>query len=102
MPHQQFSSCVTTCYECAQACNHCAASCLQEQEVKAMAKCIALDIDCDGNLRTCRFCDGTSQRNVEASLFCLCSGMPNVRRRMCQTSDAALSRLRTSLHAMCR
>lgn len=46
MPHQNFSSCIAACYECATACNHCAASCLQEQDVKAMARCIALDIDC--------------------------------------------------------
>ena len=46
MPHQKFASCIQACYETAEACNHCAASCLQEQDVKMMARCIALDIDC--------------------------------------------------------
>ena len=46
MPHQKYNSCIDACYACATACNHCAASCLQEQDVKAMARCIALDIDC--------------------------------------------------------
>jgi hypothetical protein len=46
MPHERFESCIDACNECATACNHCAASCLAEDDVKAMAKCIALDIDC--------------------------------------------------------
>jgi hypothetical protein len=46
MPHQRFESCIKACYECGEACNHCAASCLQEQDVKMMARCIALDMDC--------------------------------------------------------
>lgn len=46
MPHQSFASCIQACYACATECNHCAASCLQEQDVKMMARCIALDIDC--------------------------------------------------------
>ena len=28
------------------ACNHCAASCLREEDVKMMARCIQLDIEC--------------------------------------------------------
>ena len=47
MPHDKFNSCIQACYACATACNHCAASCLREQDVKAMARCIALDIDCE-------------------------------------------------------
>jgi len=31
---------------CAQACDHCAAACLREEDPKAMARCIALDMDC--------------------------------------------------------
>lgn len=46
MPHKKFSSCIQACYACAEACNHCAVECLQEQDVKMMARCIALDIDC--------------------------------------------------------
>lgn len=32
--------------ECANECSHCAVACLDEQDVKAMARCIKLDIDC--------------------------------------------------------
>lgn len=46
MPHDQMKSCIDACNECAVACDHCAASCLQEPDVKAMARCIALDVDC--------------------------------------------------------
>jgi hypothetical protein len=46
MMSQQFKSCIDACYECAAACDHCAAACLQEQDVKMMARCIALDMDC--------------------------------------------------------
>ena len=46
MPHEQFKSCIDACNACAEACDHCAASCLKESDVKAMARCIALDVDC--------------------------------------------------------
>lgn len=32
--------------DCAAACNRCATACLEEQEVKMLANCIRLDIDC--------------------------------------------------------
>ncbi len=44
--HQQFASCIEACYRCAAACDHCGSACLQEHDVKDMARCIALDIDC--------------------------------------------------------
>ena len=46
MPHQKFNACIEACNACFVACNHCAASCLREPDVKMMAKCIALDMDC--------------------------------------------------------
>lgn len=46
MAHQKYQTCIDACNACADACDHCAASCLQEQDVKAMARCIALDMDC--------------------------------------------------------
>ena len=46
MIHQKFEACIEACYACAMACNHCVASCLQEQDVNKMAQCIAFDIDC--------------------------------------------------------
>ncbi|MEJ7678253.1 MAG: hypothetical protein WKG06_10415 [Segetibacter sp.] len=32
--------------KCATICNHCASSCIQEEDVKMMAKCIHLDMEC--------------------------------------------------------
>lgn len=48
MPGQKFNACIEACNACFLASNHCAASCLQESDVKMMAKCIALDMDCAG------------------------------------------------------
>lgn len=45
MAHQQHASCIEACDQCAAACNHCSTACLQEQDVKMMARCIALDMD---------------------------------------------------------
>lgn len=38
--------CQEACRMCAVACNECAAACLREPDVQAMARCIALDMDC--------------------------------------------------------
>lgn len=51
MPHAQFQSCIDACNACALACDHCAAACLNEKDVKAMARCIRLDLDCSGICR---------------------------------------------------
>lgn len=64
MPHQKFNSCIEACHACAVACNHCAAACLQEQDVKAMARCIALDIDCAG---ICALAAAAMSRSSECS-----------------------------------
>lgn len=41
-----YTTCIDACYACAVACDHCAAACLQEEDPKMMAQCIANDIDC--------------------------------------------------------
>lgn len=46
MPLQQFQSCIDACNSCAVACDYCAASCLAEKDVKMLARCVELDIDC--------------------------------------------------------
>ncbi len=46
MSHEQFQSCIDACVRCAQECEHCAAACLQEDDVKILARCIKLDADC--------------------------------------------------------
>lgn len=62
MPHQQLQSCIDACNNCAVACDHCAASCLGEQDVKAMARCIRLDMDCAA---LCRLAAGYMSRGSE-------------------------------------
>ncbi len=37
---------------CVAACNYCASACLKEDDVKMMAKCISLDMDCAEICRT--------------------------------------------------
>ncbi|RYZ61372.1 MAG: four-helix bundle copper-binding protein, partial [Chitinophagaceae bacterium] len=44
--YQQFQSCIDACLRCASACQHCASSCTQEEDVKMMARCIQLDMEC--------------------------------------------------------
>lgn len=46
MPHQTYQECIDQCNACAVACHHCAVSCLSESNVKEMAECIRLDLDC--------------------------------------------------------
>lgn len=46
MDQLNFQSCIDACNACADACDFCAAACLKEEDVKAMARCIAFDMDC--------------------------------------------------------
>lgn len=69
---QQYQSCITACNACADACDMCAAACLKEEDVKKMARCIALDIDC---AQICRLAASVMARGGEAAAaFCqLCA-----------------------------
>lgn len=65
---QQFESCITACHVCANACDMCVAACLKEDDVKMMARCIALDIDC---AQICRLAAGVMARGSEfATALC--------------------------------
>ena len=46
MGYHENKSCIEACLECAALCNYCASSCLKEQNVKMMARCIQLDTEC--------------------------------------------------------
>ena len=46
MSHEQNKGLLTTLAECAAECNHCTTACLDEKDVKMLAECIKLDIDC--------------------------------------------------------
>lgn len=46
MSHERFQSCIDACLACAIECDHCASECLKEDNVKMMARCIAIDREC--------------------------------------------------------
>jgi len=46
MAHEKNQSLIDALYTCASECNHCATACLEEQDVKMLARCIKLDLDC--------------------------------------------------------
>lgn len=56
MAHEKYQPCIDACYDCAAACDHCATACLSEDDVKAMARCVALDMDCAQICRTAAAC----------------------------------------------
>lgn len=62
MAHHKFNTCITALDTCAAACNHCLTACLKEEDVKMMAGCIALDIDC---AQFCAFTAGAVARDSE-------------------------------------
>ena len=46
MLNSRYQACIEACSNGARACETCAASCLREDDVKMMARCIELDRDC--------------------------------------------------------
>ena len=44
--YHQYKLCIEACLTCAALCNHCATSCLKEEDPKMMAACIQLDLEC--------------------------------------------------------
>lgn len=46
MPHEKYESCIEACNDCAVECKHCAAACLDEDDVKSLTRCIKLNRDC--------------------------------------------------------
>jgi hypothetical protein len=64
MQGNQDKSCIEACNACADACDVCTSACLQEDDVKMMARCIALDIDC---AQLCRLAAAVMTRGGEAA-----------------------------------
>ena len=64
MPHGSMQNCIEACNDCAVSCDHCAAACLGENEVRMLARCIALDVDCAA---VCRTAVGLMSRGSELS-----------------------------------
>ncbi|HEU5363951.1 MAG TPA: four-helix bundle copper-binding protein, partial [Hanamia sp.] len=44
--YNSYKTCIEACTTCASLCNHCASCCAVEDDVKMMAKCIQLDMEC--------------------------------------------------------
>jgi len=65
MHHEQFHACIQACNDCAVACDVCAAACLQERAMNALARCIALDIDC---AQGCRLASAFMSRGSESAI----------------------------------
>ncbi len=62
MAHEINRACIEACNACADACDHCATACLKEQDVKMMARCVALDMDCAA---ICRLASGYMSRGSD-------------------------------------
>ena len=88
MPHAQYETCIQACNACAAACDHCAASCLREPEPKAMARCIALDIDC---AQICRLASSYMSRTSELSavICAACAEICDTCAAECEKHDMA-------------
>lgn len=46
MNYPNYQRCIDACLYCASVCNYCASSCIKEEDVKMMALCIQLDMEC--------------------------------------------------------
>lgn len=65
MDQTDFQECIDACEACAAACDACAAACLREDDVKMMAGCIALDMDCS---QLCRLAAGFMARGSDFAM----------------------------------
>ncbi len=76
MSHKENQSLMDALNNCAAACNYCAAACLDEQDVKMMARCIKLDIDC---AEICSLTAGFVARGSDQTrhLLAVCSDLCN-------------------------
>ena len=52
MDREDMRDCIDACNECALECERCANACLGEPEVKTLARCISLDLNCAEICRT--------------------------------------------------
>lgn len=72
MQVQNQEACLQACNECAAACLQCAAASLKEADPKAMARCVALDLECAD---ICRLAAASIARDGEQiqAICALCS-----------------------------
>jgi hypothetical protein len=86
MGHIPNSDCIEACNACANACDHCATACLGEDNVGAMARCIALDLECAD---LCRLAAASMSRDGEfARQICrLCADACEACGKACSEHD---------------
>lgn len=81
-----YQSCIDACLECIAACDHCAGSCLKEEHVDHLAKCIQLDIECATMCRTA--VQFMSMNSDHANAVCqLCADICNACAEECEKHD---------------
>jgi len=87
MAANAYAACIDACNACANACDRCAAACLEEDDVQAMARCIALDTDCAA---LCRLAAGMMARESEfaPSVCALCAELCEACSGECESHDA--------------
>ena len=47
-----YHTAIELCIQCANACDHCAASCLREEDVNMLSACIQSDLECSAMCKT--------------------------------------------------
>lgn len=66
-----YQSCIEACLKCAAACDHCAVSCLEEEHVNDMRRCIRLDMECSAICATAaRLTSLNSERIAQQCTIC--------------------------------
>jgi hypothetical protein len=72
--------------ECAEACDHCAASCLRETNVELMTLCIELDLECSSLCKTAAL--SMQLESQHANRVCeLCADVCNACADECEKHD---------------
>lgn len=86
MRDARFEDCIEACNDCAVACHACAAECLREDDVKMMARCIALDVECAA---ICQLAMGSMARDGEftAQICALCASVCDACGEECAKHD---------------
>lgn len=86
MAHEKYAECIQACNACADACDHCSVSCLDESNIAHMVRCITLDMDCAA---LCRLAAGYMARGSEnISTICqACADICNACADECEKHD---------------
>jgi hypothetical protein len=85
---------------CAAECNHCAAACLDEQDIMMLARCVKLDLDCAG---ICQLTSSLLARGSEHGLHLLeeCAEICNACAKECEKHASKMDHCKACAE-MCR